>query len=225
MTEHNALIQALNDLKLGSMPKAVAELKAGISSDEGINVDLLSKSVQSIKATLTAYSKQSIAQLVELYNKKLMAFRVSNMSCQHCHSSGWLKPVLIEGKYQDYMKTYQVNYYNTEKYFKFVQDNPSFRAFAGLLPCACDIGATHNHKFDQEWMTQEQRNRATGFCVKYQGEDANDPEDYYQGELIRCLNMAAQGLPYESRKLKEYPQDIKDLQKLLIKTLGEVTDG
>ncbi len=223
MTEHNALIQALNDLKLGSMPRAVSELKDGIMSDEGIYIDVLSKSVQSILATQTQYTRTSIAELVSVYNKKVMAVRRSQMTCSACHDSGWIKPVLIEGKYQDYMKTYQVNFYNPEKYFKFVKENPSFRAFVGLLPCACEIGATHNHKFDQEWMTQEQRDKATGYAVKYQGEDANDPEDYYQGELIRCLNLAAQGLPYQSRKLKDYPQDIKVLQQQLATTLTEAT--
>ena len=222
MNENNALIKALNDLGLGSFPKAVAELKTGIMSDDGINTDILTKSVQAVKAVSTDYKRATIPQLVELYNKKVMAFSVSNMTCVHCHNSGWLKPILIEGKYREYIKTYQVNYHNPDKAFKFVKANPSFRAFAGLLPCVCDIGTTHNVKFDKEWMTQEQRNRATAYCAKYQGEDADCIEDYYQGELIRCLNLAAEGKEHTSRKLSEYPQSIEALQQLLMKTLGEI---
>ena len=113
MNEDNALIRALKELNLSSFPKAVLELKAGIMADDGINTDILTKSVVSIKAASTVYKRPTMSQLIELYNKKLIAFRVSNMSCPDCHDSGWLKPILIEGKYQDYIKTYQVNYYTS----------------------------------------------------------------------------------------------------------------
>ena len=218
----NAITASLNELNLGAGQKQFADLRAGIC-ENGFDVDALRSVTRHLKATKTDWEQITVQNVIDAYEAKVVVSERSNSHCDYCHASGWLKPVLIEGKYNDYMKTYIVNYYNPDKYFKFVKANPSFRAFAGLLPCSCDNGKAHNTKFGQQWVTEDQLNRATAYSVKFAGDSGIDPEDYYQGELIRCLNLAAQGLEHKSRKLKEYPQDIKVLQELLIKTLGEVT--
>ena len=211
----------LNELNLGAGQKGFADLRAGIC-ELGFDVDALRAVTRHLKATKTDWEHITVQNVIDAYSAKVTVSDRTNSNCDHCHGCGWLKPVLIEGKYHGYTKTFIVNYFNPGKYFKFVKANQTFRAFAGLLPCSCDNGTAHNHRFSDPWLSDSQRAKVTGFCVKGQGADADDIEDYYQGELIRCLNLAAEGKEYTSRKLKEYPQSIEELQQLLMKTLGEV---
>ncbi len=219
----NAVTSALNTLNLGAGQKQFAELRAGIS-ENGFDVNVLRGVVRHIKANTGQWDKINVQTVLDAYETKIGAAQRVNLSCQYCHGSGWLKPVLIEGKHNGFTKVYLVNYYNPEKYFKFVKANQSFKAFAGLLPCSCECGSeTKNLSIHgKELMTPEQRSRSTAFCVHVAGEAGIAAEDYYQGELIRCLNLAAEGKEYKSRRLSDYPQDIKVLQQQLSETLGEV---
>jgi hypothetical protein len=221
MNDDNEIIKGMNALDMQTGHKGQAEIKAAICMN-GFNVAAFRSVVRSLSAGKDKWTTIKASDLIQAYENKVEATQSVSIGCQYCHSSGWLKPVLIEGKYLGYTKVYQVNFYKPEKSFKFVAANPSFLAFAGLLPCVCENGTPHNTKFDQEWMTMEQRQRATGYSVHIGGEAGPAGEDYYQGELIRCLNLAASGQEYKSRQLKDWPQDIEEIKKQLVKALSEV---
>lgn len=221
MTDDDIIIQGMNTLEMKTGHKGMGEIKAACCL-YGFNPAAFKSVIRALNASRDKWHDVTASQLIDAYENKVEATQSVSVGCQYCHSSGWLKPVLIEGKYRGYTKVYQVNYLHSKKAFAFVQANPSFLAFAGLLPCVCENGTPHNTKFDQEWMTIEQRQRATGYSVHMGGEAGPSGEDYCQGELIRCLNLAAAGKKYTPKKLKDWPQDIEVIKKMLIKSLGEI---
>jgi len=221
MNEDDIITQGMNTLEMKTGFKGQAEIKAACCL-YGFNVAAFKSVVRSLNASRDKWKGVTAADLIQAYENKIEATQSVSVGCQHCHTSGWLKPVLIEGKYRGYTKVYIVNYYQPQKYFAFVKANPSFRAFAGLLPCVCENGNNHNTKFDQEWMSIEGRQKCTGFSVHIGGEAGQAGEDYYQGELIRCLNLAAEGKEHKSKQLKDWPQDVEDVKKMLVAHLSEM---
>jgi hypothetical protein len=218
------ITRAMNDLNMGRGQAHKAQLKQILQADGEYNAAALDAVVVQIKANKRDWDTITIDMLAGAYQKKVARSVVH--SCALCRGGGWLKAVLIEGRWNGRDQTYVWNYWNSEKYFKFVQFNPQFVPREAIMPCRCENGERHNHKNGHQWLQDEQRDKYSGYAIHYQGEEdvASATEDYYRAELIIKINEVRKGNQYDARKIASYP-DIAALQQRLMTTLASTEDS
>ena len=214
------IITAMNSLNMGRASTDVKKLKQGLLEHGQYSTASFNAVISNIKAGKKDWDTITIDMVLTAFNNKVAAFSVD---CVYCRGGGWLKVILLIGRYNDRERTWLFNYIEPEKHLQFLRDNHTFKASAAMLPCVCENGTNRNIKFQQEWMSEEQRNFTLCRSIRFKGDEdaASGYEDYMQEQTIKKINMLKEGIDYQIKQVNTYPS-IPELQQELVKSMEDI---
>ena len=190
--------------------------------EEGADASKWSRSVSKVANIPLMDRKDPLRALIDTY-RELMQFK-NDIECDYCRRTGWLKVILISGRYASGAKVWMFNFNVQDGHLKFLNKNRTFRASAHQMPCVCENGGAKNTILEHEWLKPEHRSKVLQRSVKYShsSEDENEAyEDYMLEQTVYKINKIREGIDYQIKPIHEYP-NVEELQNQLRTTLEEI---
>jgi hypothetical protein len=228
VSTENELLKGINLLDCPNLgrPK-MAELVNRLNMNRGGFDEMLFRRVaSSLKATKADFTRFKAIDLIEAYENHLG--RSESTKCGKCHSSGFVKVILLDTQVRGWEKTFIYNWRDPKPHNNFIKNqkrnNIYFKARQAILPCTCENGTNKNTKNEQVWLSDEIRQRAFARAVSFQDDNSDETtahEDYYQDQYCIKINKYNQGVGYEIKAIQDHPT-IEEMKRNLTKELAGV---
>jgi hypothetical protein len=163
------------------------------------------ESVIRIKGKMKFGTRVQVSDVLDIYSD--LTSLKSDINCEYCRKSGWLKVVILNGTHNNKPVNIVYDYNDPERHYLFLQKNTNFVITQDRLPCICGKGSEHNMKNKNEWVPNNLRNQILKRSIRFSGEEdaANAYEDYYQTQTVHMLSELIQGRNYTVKDIKDYP--------------------